>query len=51
MKLNDLNNSKVPIIPFDKKLEKLVDKVLFKNKLEEANKLIARVGIPKPING
>jgi len=46
-KIENLNNSKIPIIAFDKELEKLQDKVLFPEKLEMANKTLARVGLPK----
>lgn len=47
MKIQDLNQSKVPIIVFDKKLEQLRDKVLFPKKLEKANEILAKVGLPK----
>lgn len=46
-KIDRLNNSKVPIIVFDKNLEKLQDKILFPEKLEKANKILAKVGLPK----
>lgn len=46
-KIDKLNKSKVPIIAFDKKLEKLQDKVLFPEKLKMANKILAEVGMPK----
>jgi hypothetical protein len=46
-KIDKLNKSKVPIIPFDKKLEKLQDKILFPKKLKEANKILSEVGLPK----
>lgn len=46
MKIQDLNQSKVPIIVFDKKLEQLRDKVLFPKKLEKANEILAKVGLP-----
>ena len=49
-KIDSLNNSKVPIIVFDKELEKLQDKVLFPEKLEKANKILAKVGLPKREN-
>jgi hypothetical protein len=47
MKKEDLNQSKVPIIVFDKKLEKLRGKVLFPEKLEKANAILAKAGLPK----
>ena len=46
-KIDSLNSSKVPIIVFDKELEKLQDKVLFPEKLEKANEILAKVGLPK----
>lgn len=47
MKVEDLNKSKVPIIVFDKKLEQYKDKVLFPKKLEKANEILAKAGLPK----
>lgn len=49
MTLNELNKSRIPIIPFDKKLEELSNKVLAPKKLELANNLIRKFGIPKSI--
>ncbi len=49
MALKKLNNSKIPIIPFDKRLEVLRMKVLAPKKLALAKEIIARVGIPKTI--
>jgi hypothetical protein len=37
MKVTDLNKSKIPVIAFDKKLERFHDKVLFPKKLAKAN--------------
>lgn len=47
MKIEELNKSKVPIIVFDKKLEQFRGKVLFPEKLEKANKILAKSGLPK----
>ncbi len=47
MTIEELNSSKVPVIVFDKKLEKLRDKVLFPEKLAKANEILAKVGLPK----
>lgn len=47
MKIEDLNKSKVPIIVFDKKLEKFRNEVLFPKKLEKANEILAKAGLPK----
>jgi len=46
-KIDELNSSKIPVIAFDSELEKLQDKVLFPKKLEKANKLLAKVGLPR----
>ena len=46
-KINDMNQSKVPVIVFDKELEKLQGKVLFSEKLEKANRILNEVGLPK----
>ena len=45
--IDKLNQSKVPIIAFDKKLEQFRDKVLFPEKLEKAKEILAKVGLPK----
>jgi hypothetical protein len=47
MTIDQLNQSKVPIIVFDKKLEELKGKVLFPKKLKKANEILAKVGLPK----
>jgi hypothetical protein len=47
MKTEQLNQSKVPIIVFDKKLEKLRGKVLFPEKLKKANEILSKTGLPK----
>jgi hypothetical protein len=46
-KIEQLNGSKVPVIVFDKKLEKFRDKILFPEKLAKANDILAKVGLPK----
>lgn len=46
MKTEDLNNSKIPIIILDKKLEKFRGKVLFPKKLEKANQILSKSGLP-----
>lgn len=45
--IEELNNSKLPIIPIDKKLQKLKGKVFFPKKLERANEIIAKGGLPQ----
>jgi hypothetical protein len=47
MTMEELNNSKVPIIVFDKKLEELKGKILFPEKLKKANEILAKAGLPK----
>ena len=46
-KIKQLNKSKVPIIVFDKKLEQFRGKVLFPEKLQKANQILAKTGLPK----
>lgn len=46
-KIEKLNTSKVPVIVFDKELEKLREKVLFPEKLEKANEILSKFGLPK----
>jgi len=40
-------NSKIPVIVFDKKLEQFRNKVLFPEKLAKANDILSKVGLPK----
>lgn len=47
MTVEQLNNSKIPIIVFDKKLEKFRAKTLFPEKLAKANEILAKFGLPK----
>jgi hypothetical protein len=47
MTVEQLNNSKIPIIVFDKKLEKFRGKTLFPKKLARANEILAKAGLPK----
>lgn len=46
MKIEQLNKTKTPIVKIDKKLERFRGKVLFPEKLNEANKVLSKVGIP-----
>jgi hypothetical protein len=48
-KIQELNQSKTPIIVFDKELEKLQGVVLFPEKLKRANEILKKVGLPKEI--
>ncbi len=45
--IEELNQSKIPIIVFDKKLEQFRDKILFPEKLEKAKEILSKVGLPK----
>ena len=47
--IDKLNNSKIPIIVYDKKLEQFRDKVLSPEKLKKANEILKKVGLPKSI--
>ena len=50
MTVEQLNNSKIPIIVFDKKLEQFRGKTLFPEKLAKANEILAKAGLPKANN-
>lgn len=45
--IDELNQSKIPVIVFDKNLEHFRDKVLFPEKLAKAKEIIAKIGLPK----
>jgi len=45
--IEKLNESKVPIVPIDKRLEKYRGKVLFPEKLAKANEILAKATLPK----
>lgn len=45
--IEDLNNRKTPIVIIDKNLDKLKSEPLFKDKLDKANEVLAKVGLPK----
>ena len=49
MTIDQLNQSKVPIIVFDKKLEEFKGKVLFPEKLKKANEILAKAGLPNVV--
>lgn len=44
--IDKLNESKLPIIPIDVRLEKYRGKVLFPKKLEKANKILSESKLP-----
>ena len=45
--IKELNMAKLPIVKIDKKLGKYKNKVLFKDKLNNANEILKTVGLPK----
>jgi len=47
MTIKQLNKSKIPIVKINKALDKLADKVIFPEKLKEANRMLKKVGLPK----
>ena len=47
MKIEELNKAKVPIVKIDKKLERFRGRVLFPEKLQLANKMLANAQLPK----
>lgn len=49
MNIEDLNKKKIPIVKIDKKLEKFRGKILFPQKLETANSLLAKAKLPDSV--
>jgi hypothetical protein len=47
MNIDSLNKSKIPIVKIDKRLERFRGKTLFPEKLEKANEILTKVGLPK----
>jgi len=47
MKVQEFNKSKIPLVKINKKLDKFKGKVLFKEKLDMANKLLEKAVLPK----
>jgi hypothetical protein len=47
MKIDQLNEAKIPIVKIDKKLERFRGRVLFPEKLSKANEILNKVGLPK----
>jgi hypothetical protein len=45
--IKKLNESKVPIVVIDKRLEKYRGKVLFPEKLAKANEILSKAALPK----
>ena len=47
MNIKDLNNSKTPMIIIDRSLEKFKKLPLFQEKVDKANKILHKAGLPK----
>ena len=47
MNIEQLNQSKIPIIVFDKNLEQFTNRVLFPEKLALANEILSKFGLPE----
>lgn len=47
MSIKDINTRKKPIVVIDKSLDFFNNKVLFPEKLEKANEMLRKVGLPK----
>lgn len=45
--IKELKTRKIPIVRIDKTLDKYDDIVLFPDKLEKANYMLKRIGLPK----
>jgi len=43
----ELKRRKIPIVRVDKSLNKYDDKILFPDKLEKANEMLRKIGLPK----
>ena len=48
MTIKELNKAKVPIVRIDKALEKYKDASLFQAKVDKANEVLKKVGLPQP---
>ncbi len=46
MKIEDINKGKVPLVKIDDRLERFKGRVLFKEKLDLANKLLKNKQLP-----
>ena len=43
----EIEKRKIPIVRMDKALNEYDDKILFPEKLEKANEMLRRIGLPK----
>lgn len=46
--IKELNDRKTPIVTIDNSLEKYKNSPLFQDKIDKANEMVKRVGLPKP---
>jgi len=45
--ITEIEKRKIPIVRMDKALNEYDDKILFPEKLEKANEMLRRIGLPK----
>ena len=45
--ITEIRKRKVPIVRVDNSLKKYDDKILFPDKLEKANEMLKKIGLPK----
>jgi hypothetical protein len=45
--ITEIQKRKIPIVRVDKSLNSYGDKILFPNKLEKANEMLRKIGLPK----
>jgi len=45
--IEEIEKRKIPIVRVDKALNEYDDKILFPEKLEKANEMLRRIGLPK----
>ena len=45
--ITELKKRKIPIVRIDESLNKYDDKILFPDKLEKANEMLRKIGLPK----
>lgn len=43
----ELKKRKIPIVAIDKSLDKFDNEIIFPKKLEKANEMLKRIGLPK----
>lgn len=47
MNIKDLNSKKTPVVTIDESLEKFKKQPLFQGKVDKANEVLRKVGLPK----